>query len=70
MTRAELEQPVDCSNCGARVRVTDFACPNCDAYVCRVCGCTEFEACEGGCAWVDAAHRLCTGCLPPVTRTT
>lgn len=28
---------------------------------CRVCGCTELEACEGGCGW--AAPYLCTECV-------
>jgi hypothetical protein len=29
--------------------------------VCRVCGCTEEEACEGGCAWAEP--DLCTACV-------
>jgi hypothetical protein len=28
---------------------------------CRVCGCTDFSGCEGGCHWVDAT--LCSVCL-------
>jgi hypothetical protein len=28
---------------------------------CRVCGCTDLNACTGGCAWVDA--DLCSACL-------
>ncbi len=32
--------------------------------VCRVCGCTEFNACRDGCAWVDRTLRdLCTACV-------
>ncbi|MCE4224048.1 hypothetical protein HCU64_09820 [Methylobacterium sp. C25] len=37
--------------------------------VCLECGCSDQDACEGGCGW--AAHRLCTACaekaapLPP-----
>jgi ParB/RepB/Spo0J family partition protein len=31
-------------------------------YVCRVCGCTEDNACEGGCSWVEA--DLCSSCAP------
>ena len=27
---------------------------------CRVCGCTELEACDPPCAWFDA--DLCTSC--------
>lgn len=28
--------------------------------ICRICGCWELEACEGGCAWV--AEDLCDAC--------
>ena len=28
--------------------------------VCRVCGCTEYNACEGGCWWVE--EDLCSAC--------
>jgi hypothetical protein len=30
--------------------------------VCRVCGCTDNHACEGGCSWVDDEHTLCSRC--------
>jgi len=36
--------------------------------ICRVCGCTEFEACEGGCYWIDSEQTLCSEC-DPRTRT-
>lgn len=29
--------------------------------VCRVCGCTEFNACPGGCSWVEI--DLCSACV-------
>ena len=29
--------------------------------ICRVCGCSEAAACEGGCAW--ARPDLCTACV-------
>lgn len=29
---------------------------------CRVCGCSNLSACEGGCAWV--ADDLCSACEP------
>lgn len=38
-----------------------------DNRVCRVCGCTEMDACTGGCSWVDDPQRLgdlCSSCLP------
>jgi hypothetical protein len=28
---------------------------------CRLCGCTQDAACEGGCGW--AAEELCTSCV-------
>lgn len=30
--------------------------------ICRGCGCTNEEACNGGCWWVDAAHTYCSAC--------
>lgn len=29
---------------------------------CRVCGCTDDQACEGGCSWVE--EDLCSKCVP------
>jgi hypothetical protein len=29
---------------------------------CRVCGCTEVDACPGGCGWVSSEEDLCTTC--------
>jgi len=29
--------------------------------ICRVCGCTEDNACEGGCSWVE--EDLCSACV-------
>ncbi len=29
--------------------------------VCRVCGCSELNACEGGCSWVE--KDLCSACI-------
>jgi hypothetical protein len=36
--------------------------------VCRVCGCTEWAACEGGCSWVEA--DLCSKCQEKTKRKT
>ena len=30
---------------------------------CRVCGCTDLQACPGGCCWVQP--DLCSACDPP-----
>lgn len=32
-------------------------------YACRVCSCTDWDACEGGCSWVE--KDLCSACAPP-----
>ena len=29
---------------------------------CRVCGCTEFDPCPGGCIWADGTATLCSRC--------
>lgn len=65
----EVEIDVD-----ALVNAIDFECPNCGCEValesytysevvrrCRVCGCTDTEACEGGCYWVE--YNLCSNCV-------
>ncbi len=33
---------------------------------CRMCGCTELNACEGGCSWVEA--DLCSACTGPIVQ--
>lgn len=30
--------------------------------VCQQCGCTDDEACPGGCSWADKAHTMCSTC--------
>lgn len=30
--------------------------------VCRSCGCTDLEACVGGCYWADDTRTLCSNC--------
>ena len=32
--------------------------------VCRGCGCTDSEACPGGCYWIES--DLCSSCVRPV----
>lgn len=39
----------------------EFIVPEDGARQCRVCGCTEHNACEGGCWWVE--HDLCSACV-------
>lgn len=31
--------------------------------ICARCGCSDLDACEGGCAWVDERHTLCSSCI-------
>ncbi len=40
-----------------------------EVLTCRVCGCTDEAACEGGCEWVEdpaGIGDLCSSCLPDV----
>lgn len=30
--------------------------------VCRICLCTHWQACSGGCYWVDKKETLCSSC--------
>lgn len=30
---------------------------------CRICGCTDENACAGGCSWADARRTLCSACV-------
>jgi hypothetical protein len=30
---------------------------------CRVCGCSEFDPCPGGCAWAPGGGDICTVCF-------
>lgn len=34
--------------------------------ICRRCGCTAWEACPGGCEWVEA--DLCSACAPALKK--
>lgn len=39
-----------------------FRLPAAIGLVCEGCGCSEGDACEGGCAWADNSDTLCTAC--------
>lgn len=45
---------------------TLFLCPECQesALICRVCGCSDYDPCEGGCSWVE--EDLCSVCLEKI----
>lgn len=30
---------------------------------CRLCGCTEHQACAGGCEWIDFDAQICSACV-------
>lgn len=36
--------------------------PSMIGAVCRACGCSEYDPCEGGCGWHEP--DLCTACVP------
>ncbi len=37
-----------------------------DSPVCKICGCTDDHACEGGCFWI--APNLCSACAVNLSR--
>lgn len=39
----------------------DLPVPSLIGVVCRRCGCSQEDACEGGCSWAEA--DLCTACV-------
>lgn len=45
---------------GVRGEIRDWS------AVCRVCGCTQWAACDGGCSWVE--DDLCSECIKPAKR--
>ncbi len=50
-----------CKNCGQEVGEDFSTCPECfTERSCKVCGCTDNNACEGGCYWI--AEDLCSQC--------
>lgn len=47
----------ECANCDQplldlAIVSDEYHCPACGAAVCVLCGCTEQNACTGGCSWV------------------
>jgi hypothetical protein len=50
-----------------RVETVDLRAIDPDEASCVLCGCTEYNACPGACAWVDDAAdpdlELCNRCL-------
>ena len=46
-------------------KVVNVIPPNGEAVagVCRVCSCTEENACEGGCSWADETKTICDRCV-------
>jgi hypothetical protein len=41
--------------------------PETTVRACRRCGCTDDDACPGGCAWVSADE--CSACRPDLIQT-
>lgn len=79
--RPVLTKVPDASNPPSNTRVVKpYACADCAAFTidpkvhneahdgpaCEGCGCTEDNACEGGCWWV--APRLCSQCDSRMSR--
>lgn len=56
-----LERRGQASTVGRLVRCQAFpSLVRIEEQRCRVCGCTELSACEGGCSWIAA--DLCSAC--------
>lgn len=34
--------------------------------ICQRCGCSGWDACPGGCSWVDSERTICSRCLMPM----
>lgn len=61
--RADVERlVVRAFGIGVSVVLAEVAGDRC----CRICGCTQHRACEGGCSWVGD-DDLCSVCAPYVT---
>jgi primosomal protein N' len=61
--------PIECPHCGGEARLYDdepaAVCQDCSAVIevgprCVVCGCSELNACPGGCVW--ATKTMCSRC--------
>ena len=64
----ELFEVKPCIKCQGSGEIDGALCPVClgateidsDIASCRICGCTDEVACEGGCSWVE--DDLCSEC--------
>jgi hypothetical protein len=57
----EMYEPIDGIECGQRNRDIALLVAAGEIMQCRVCGCTDLQACPGGCIW--AAPGLCSRCV-------
>ena len=58
--------PVTCGECRRETEPSALVskggavcCPHCGARVCRICGCTDHNACPEGYAWSSADPEVC-----------
>ena len=59
---ANEPNPEDVMNMNLALEHIDIALEHLGAArKCRVCGCTEHNACDGGCSWVE--EDLCSACV-------
>lgn len=59
-------EPEECRVCGFPEdieKMAEYHCGDDDEVACRVCGCTDSHACDGGCYWVE--DDLCSACADP-----
>lgn len=61
LTKREVEFVGGCLSCYEEIAGDDWMS---GIRTCRVCGCTDLEACPGGCYWVE--DDLCSRCVEEV----
>lgn len=59
MSKAEYLTPIE-ENAESRAMDVDVARAMAGFPPCRRCGCTDLQACEGGCSWTE--EDLCSAC--------
>jgi hypothetical protein len=53
---------IRCVDVAARLMIFELAFAEVEMPCCKICGCTEQDACPGGCGWADPDRTLCTRC--------
>lgn len=65
---SRVVKPYACSECAALTIDPKAHNEAHDGPACDLCGCTENQACDGGCHWVSLDPPLCSQCDARLTR--